>query len=120
MSSEVISIIDRQLDAYNRADLEDFIACYTPDVRLFRLHTHEQFACGHADMRTIYSQRFASPGLHAIIAQRMVLGDFVIDYEQISGFPGKETTITEAIAIYHVTQGLIDKAWFIRKEEPNG
>lgn len=116
MTTDTIAIVEKQLEAYNQTDLEGFMACYTPDVQLFDLHTHELLASGQEAMRKIYRQRFANPGLHAHIAQRMVLGNFVIDHEQISGFPDKEDQIHEAIAIFHVVDGLIDKAWFIRKD----
>ena len=110
----VVPIIDRQIDAYNRRDLEGFVACYTPDAELFHLADQSLAARGHEEMRALYRQRFVNPGLHAIITNRMVLGSFIIDYENITGIAGVD--LLEAIVIYQLCDGLIARVWFIRAE----
>lgn len=112
--NQIISIIDQQLEAYNRHDLEGFVACYAPDAELINLADGSLIAAGSDQIRAMYRQPFEIPGLHADIINRMVLGDFVIDFENGRGIPGVE--LVEAIVIYQMKEGLIAKAWIIRKE----
>ena len=39
MPSDPSTIIDRQIEAYNRRDLDGFLACYRPDAVLFNMFT---------------------------------------------------------------------------------
>jgi hypothetical protein len=41
----------------------------------------------------------------------MVLGNFVVDYEEVTGLP--DVDVLHAIAIYEVNDGAIQKVWFI-------
>jgi hypothetical protein len=56
---------------------------------------------------------FQEPNLHAKLIKRIVMGSSVIDQELVSRtFPEDPGTI-ELIAIYHVREERIAKAWFI-------
>ena len=104
-----VDVVQRQLEAYNKRDLEAFVACYTPDVQLYRMPAKDPTTTGHDAMREVYRQRFASPNLHAEILSRMVMGNKVIDHERIVGI--RETAI-EAAAVYEVDASLIRAVWF--------
>ena len=67
---------------------------------------------GKEQMRERYKFRFESPNLHAEVVSRTLLGDYVIDHERVSGI---REDIVEASIIYHISDGLIDKMWFIIK-----
>jgi hypothetical protein len=43
---------------------------------------------------------------------RSVVGDYIIDQEKVIGIGNSEV---EATVIFHVSDGLIDKVWFIIK-----
>jgi hypothetical protein len=58
-----------------------------------------------------YGQLFENPGLHATITNRIVLGDFIVDYENIRGMA--EFDLLKANTIYQLRDGVIGKVWFI-------
>ena len=78
--------IDAQLDAYFARDLERFVACYAPDVVITNA-AGEVLAEGHDAVRQMYGGLFEnSPQLAGRIANRLVVGNFVADHEEIEGF----------------------------------
>jgi uncharacterized protein (TIGR02246 family) len=108
--SEVADVVDAQLDAYFARDLERFVACYTPDV-LITNAAGQVLAEGRGAMRQMYGRLFEnSPELTGRIANRIVVGNFVADHEEIEGFnmPGSPTSI-QAVAVYQVTDGKISR-----------
>ena len=104
-----VEIVQRQLEAYNARDLDAFAATYAEDVRIFRMPATEPAITGQAQLREVYAKRFSSPGLHAEIVSRIVLGNKVIDHERVVGI--REVAV-EALAIYEVAGGLIRTVWF--------
>jgi len=87
MNRTAADVVDRQLDAYNRHDLEAFIACYTEDARFIMLPDRVDLE-GHGAFRAAYGRLFTErPAIHARIAQRMVVGRFVTDLEILEGLP---------------------------------
>lgn len=105
-------VVQAQVEAYNRRDLEGFLATYAPDARLYT-HPDQLRRSGVDQMRQAYGRLFASsPQLHARITQRIVQGNYVIDHEHVTGLPnGAENS---AVAIYEVRNGKIQNVWFIR------
>lgn len=104
-------IVQEQLDAYNARDIEAFVRTYSPEVEIFQL-PEQKILAGHAELRERYSRRFENPKLHADLVNRMVLGNFVIDFEHVSGII--EGGISQAIAIYEVADGVIRRVWFAK------
>lgn len=106
------AVVARQLEAYNRHDLEAFLACYAEDVRLLRPPATEPWLEGKAQVAAFYgTQRFSMPALRAEILNRMILGNLVVDHERVLGL-GPEPT--EVVAVYEVASGLIERVWFHR------
>ena len=102
--------VQRQLDAYNARDLERFMAEYAENVQIFRPPATEPAMSGKAAMARHYAEnRFVLPNLHATVVNRMVVGNTVVDHEQIVGI---QDEMVEAIAVYRVEEGLIQTAWF--------
>ena len=109
-------IVQEQVEAYGARELEAFLATYAPNAALYRHPSGELIAQGHDAMRNIYSAMFdASPELSIHIQQRTALGDFVIDLELVAGMRGGEPV--RAVAIYQVSEGLIQNVWFLPKDE---
>ena len=92
-----------QLEAYNARDIERFIACYDPEVRIEDGEGNLVMQ-GHDSMKAQYSSLFnASPNLHAHLLNRIVVGDYVIDEEDVSGWIGEGYPEKfHAVAIYRV------------------
>lgn len=109
--SEPVEAVDRQLDAYNARDIDAFVACYADDLVIVDAAGTEQTR-GRTQLEEQYGPWFAgNPELHADVVARMVIGEFVIDHERVSGTPDGDI---EAVAIYQVgDDGLITRVQFL-------
>ncbi len=103
--------VQDQLEAYNRGDVEAFLACYSEDAVVrdaaggIRMQGREQ-------MRERYTRRLASPGLHATVVQRMVGGGWTVDHERLTGFDGGDA---EFLVAYRTgPDGRIHQVVFLR------
>lgn len=104
-------VVQAQLDAYNRKDIDALLATYAVDAEQYLLHG-ERMATGHAEMRPRFLARFAEPDLHAELCSRTVFGQIVIDVEVVTRtFPEGRGTV-EMLCIYEVDGALIRKASF--------
>ncbi|HET7231065.1 MAG TPA: nuclear transport factor 2 family protein [Longimicrobium sp.] len=106
-------VVQAQVDAFNRHDVEGFMAAFTPDVIFWEYPADTVFA-GAARVRQHYTELFGDPdakGLHAEVRQRIVKGRFVIDHELVTGLPGEGSHVS--VVIYEVAGGRIRNAWFM-------
>jgi len=103
-------IVNQQLEAYNKRDIDAFMKTYTKDIILFNYPDNIQTE-GQEAMRKSYLSWFErSKDLRAVIKKRIVLGNKVIDQEEVIANGQK----FNAIAIYEVANGLIKKVTFIQ------
>ena len=110
-TSEASRVVERQVGAYNRRDLEGFIALFAPNARLYAFPDKLMFE-GHEALRAVYGKLFSEAvGLNARVTSRLVQGRFVIDQEITSGMPGKPAVA--GVAIYEVTDGRVSRVWFL-------
>lgn len=106
------AVVQAQLEAYNARDLDAFLATYDENAELFE-HPSRLLASGMAQLRERYAARFADSTLHAVVLQRIVLGNFVIDHERVRRmFPEGPGTL-DAVATYEVQGERITRVWFI-------
>jgi hypothetical protein len=107
-----MSVVQRQLDAYNAQDLDAFMACYAQDVVLAGLNG-EVTERGSNAVRARYGALFARfPHNRARLVNRIDLGNVVIDHEDVEREPGGERF--QVAAIYTVRDGLIVRVDFAR------
>lgn len=100
-----MNIVARQLEAYNRHDLDGFMGCYAPDATI-------EDGCGvviAADIPSIrarYERRFReNPALRCTLLNRIVVGAYVIDDEHLTGFAdGSEQHF---VLVYHIENNRI-------------
>ena len=105
-------VVQRQLNAYNNLNLDAWLATYAPDARQYE-HPATLLASGHEQIRARTAPRFQEPNLHARLIQRAVIGNLVVDYEQVTrSFPEGLGSV-ELTCIYEVRDGLIQTASFI-------
>ena len=112
-SSSPEAIVQAQLDAYNRHDLEGFLAFYSDDAVLVS-YPDEVTQAGKAQMRARYEKRFAEPNVRAEILERIVFSNFVIDHERITAPPA--TDVIEAVATYEIRNGKIVRVTFLTRK----
>jgi hypothetical protein len=104
-------VIDQQIAACNRRDLDGFVACYAASAKVVQ-PDGSLLASGHDEIRARYGELFAqSPDLQAEISNRIEVGAVVIDEERVTGFvrPGMPADIHAAV-VYRVADGLIQDA----------
>ena len=105
-------VVQQQVEAYNKRDIEAFLATYSPHVEITEHLGAEVSIRGHHAMRGIWGPFFEdSPALYCTITSRMVLGNVVVDYEAVTGLADGD--VFHAIAIYEVHDGAIQKVWLI-------
>jgi uncharacterized protein (TIGR02246 family) len=104
-------LVQRQLDAYNAQDLDAFCACFANDCVLAELNgaVTQQ---GMTAIRQRYQTLFETyPENHAALVNRVVVGEVVIDHEDIVRSSSERIN---AAAIYTVKNGLIARVDFVR------
>jgi hypothetical protein len=102
-------IVQRQLDAYNARDIDALLATYAPDARQYE-HPGKLLATGAAEMRERMALRFQEPNLHARLLQRVVMGNIVIDHEEVSRTFPEGSGRVDMVAIYEIVDGKIQSA----------
>ena len=105
-------LVQRQLDAYNRQDIEAFLDCYTEDAVLGGLNGDITQA-GAAEIRARHLELFAQfPENKADVVNQIDLGSTVILHEDVSRAPGGDTF--QVAAIYTIRDGKIARVDFAR------
>lgn len=108
--TEIETIVQRNLDAYNARDIEAFMKDYADDIKLYAYPNTLQIE-GKEAMRKGYENWFDSvPDLSTFIKKRIVIGNKVIDEEQVTA----NGQIFNAVAIYEIENGKISKVTFIQ------
>ncbi|MDX2238194.1 MAG: nuclear transport factor 2 family protein [Hyphomonadaceae bacterium] len=105
-------IVQAQVDAYNAQDLDALLSFYTDDCILADLNGPVRQA-GKDAVRARYAELFKThPHNRATILNRIVVGDTVIDHEDVVRAPGGERF--QVAAIYTLRGGLIARCDFAR------
>jgi hypothetical protein len=111
-SDAMINVVQRQLDAYNRHDLETWLQTYAHDAQQYEF-PDTLLARGQAEIRARATLRFQEPDLHAQLLRREVNAHQVIDHELVTrNFPEGLGTI-EMACIYEIASGKIQKTTFV-------
>lgn len=108
-------VVQTQVEAFNRRDLDAFLATYAPDLKMYLHPSQKLMMSGLDEARQKYAAQFANmakePNVRVDIPTRIVQGNFVIDHEVFTGAPdGREFRV---VAIYEVREGKIQNVWFI-------
>jgi hypothetical protein len=108
----VITPVQRQLDAYNTGNLDLFLSAYADSIRIYTFPDRLTMS-GKEEMRERYGNMFATqPDLQCRLVSRTVMGDRVLDHESVVRRRGEPAT--QVIAIYRVEEGLITEVRFLR------
>ena len=111
-STDPEAVVQRQLDAFNARDIEALLATYAEDAQMFE-HPSKLLASGSMAFRERYVARFQEPNLHAALLSRTVMGNVVVDHDDVSRtFPEGAGRI-KLLMIYEVQNGRIARAWSI-------
>jgi len=106
------ALVQRQLDAYNRRDLEKFVDCYADDCVIAVLNGPVS-ETGRKALRARYARTFAEyPDNRATVLARIHFGDIVIDHEDVTRGPGQGRF--QVLAIYTIKSGKIARVDFAK------
>ena len=106
-------VVDKQLEGYNRCDVDAFAAMYADDVKV--VDADGKPRCdGIAQLREVYGALFkANPHQMVVILKRITAGEFVIDDEDIIGRADKQRR--GAVVIYRVRNDRIRHVTILAK-----
>lgn len=111
--AERVAIVQRQLDAYNRQDLDAFCACFHAEVEVRSLTSTKTSFNGIETFHQNYQTLFATfPQQFCQLKSRIVRDDAVIDEEIVMG-RASHPEGKHVVAIYAFRDGLIDRVWFV-------
>jgi hypothetical protein len=116
--SEAERVVQAQVEAFNRRDVNAFMANYAPDAIHWAFPSDTTFN-GAVRIRAHYTELFSDPDiprLHATVRKRTVQGPYVIDEEYIEGLPADDPHVS--VIIYQVVGGLIRNVWFVEALDP--
>lgn len=112
--SNTEALVQRQLDAYNKRDLDSFCACIHPSVQVHLMVSDQLICNGMVDFKTRYGDLFkTNPNLHCELKSRIVTDTVVIDEEFVTG-SSRSPEGMHAVAIYGFRDDLIARVWFPR------
>ena len=104
-------LAQKQLDAYNEQNLEEFLAVYSEDVEILEFPSNKVMYTGISKMRERYGNLFEeNPEQKAELLGRIAEGNIVIDHERVTG--RANGSVVHAVAIYETKEGKISKVWF--------
>ena len=107
-----VDIAQAQLDAYNAQDLEKYVSFFAPDCIIAQINGQPTETSRDA-IRARYTKAFAQfPQNKAVLKNRIVVGNTVVDHELVIRAPGGEQF--EIIAIYSFKDGLISRVDFAK------
>jgi hypothetical protein len=110
------NIVQKQLDAYNARDLEKFVSCFSDNIRVFDYPDNVLKISGKEQFQAVYKDIFDnSPDLHAVIDNRIVFDNKIIDHEKVTGRKG--VAYNEVVVIYELEESEIKNVYFLRKTE---
>lgn len=108
MKPEIVA--QKQLDAFNARDIEGLLSTYASDAELF-VHPTTLLASGRHELEKLFQARFSEPNLRAILLNRIVCGNKVIDQERVvRTFPEGPGEL-ELTMIYEIQGDKIIRAW---------
>jgi hypothetical protein len=104
-------LADLQLKGYNERNIELFLEAYSDTVKVYNFPNQLMYK-GKTTMRQNYAGMFTNlPDLHCTIKSRVVVGNTVIDEEQVLFRKGQPEL--HAVAIYKIANGKIQEVYFI-------
>ncbi len=112
-NNKALLLVEQQLKAYNDHHLEAFLQPYAEEIEIINFPS-ERLVKGKDNLRAQYEVMFQQfTELNCEIKKRAVLGNTIIDWQWITGFP--ENGYLETIAIYKIKNEEIVKVYLVNK-----
>lgn len=105
------ALVQAQVDAYNAQDMDAFLARFDPAAEFIRWGGGVEHR-GHAAFRERYGELWRrAPALKARILNRIVMGRFVVDHEQLLNHPDGDRP--PLVVIYETEGDRIRRFWVL-------
>lgn len=102
-------IVQKQVESYNAGILDAFVNCYSEDV-LVTIFPSDTLYVGRGEMRKHYNGLAPEKKVYDVeVKQRIVMGNKVIDEEQVTG----KGQVKMQLALYEIINGRIKSMNFI-------
>ena len=112
-SADPETVVQAQVEAYNRHDLDGFVACYADNAMIVDLAGKQPPVKTAAELKTAYGFLARVPKEFRVeILKRTVNGPVVVDLERIHGLPKDRPAPPNALVVYEVRDGKILHVWF--------
>jgi hypothetical protein len=111
------AVVDRQVAAYNRHDLDGFLDTYADKVSFYTLGSAKIVHTKAAAHDVIGSMFSMYPNIQSKTLARVGFGSFVVDREQLSGLPNRAPLTI--LSVYEVRYGHIVNYWQSPVTKPN-
>ncbi len=115
-SGEPAAVVQAQVEAYNRHDVEAFLNCYAEDATVEWLDGHMAPAKGMSALRAEFGFLGKIPaagaGYGVDVMSRTITGPTVANVEHLRGLPPGASAMPDMLVIYEVREGKIVHAWF--------
>jgi hypothetical protein len=108
-----LRVAERQIEAFNRRDIDGFMALYADDAVVMEFPSGTVIARGKSAIRDRYARMMQAPAQlpEVRVEPRVVNGAFVFENEVWDAKPGERN---QAVWMYEIRGGLIRKAWTVR------
>ena len=115
-SSDPASVVQAQVDAYNKHDVDAFLNCYADNATVYWLDGHKGPAKGTAALRAEFAFLARIPpagaGFGVDVISKTITGPTIANVEHMRGLPPGAPTVPDTLVIYEVREGKILNAWF--------
>lgn len=114
MECKAQQVVQGQLEAYNRRDLETFLQYYSDTIKVSDLTSANPTIEGCDALRVAYGELFRkNPSLQCQVISRVSVGCFIVDEERVTGLAARPEGLHVAV-IYQVEAGRILAVWITR------
>ena len=115
-SPNPVDVVQAQVEAYNRHDVEAFLDCYADDATIYWLDGHKQPVKGRDSLRAQFAFLGKIPpagaGFGVDVLMKSVTGPTVANVEHTRGLPPNAKPVPDTLVLYEVRNGKIVNCWF--------
>ena len=115
-SSEPAAVVQAQVEAYNKHDLETFLSCYADSATVYWLDGRKAPVKGMDELRAEFAFLLKIPqsgaGYGVDIVAKTITGPTVANVEHVRGLPPGAPPRPDTLVLYEVRDGKIVNVWF--------
>ncbi len=115
-STDPAAVVQAQVEAYNKHDLDTFLSCYADNATVYWLDGTKPPVKGAKALRDEFTFLSKIPpagaGYGVDIVMKTVTGPTIANVERQRGLPPGAPPMPDTLVIYEVRDGKILNAWF--------